>query len=73
VSDISYGLVNWDTGLFSKKISSLGTLVQGPTTTKTDVSIRPLTGELVSVKKYASAYLQINIDTDLRSYGVDNH
>lgn len=60
-----------DAGLFIKKIPSLGILVKGSPTTRVDDRIRPQTGELVSVKKYASAFFQTNVDTYLRSHGVD--
>ena len=60
-----------DAGLFIKKIPSLGMLVKGSPATKVDDRIRPQTGELVSVKKYASAFFQTNVDTFLRSNGVD--
>lgn len=60
-----------DAGLFIKKIPSLGMLVKGSPATKVDDRIRPQAGELVSVKKYASAFFQTNVDTFLRSNGVD--
>jgi maleamate amidohydrolase len=60
-----------DAGLFIKKIPSLGMLVKGSPATKVDDRIRPQVGELVSVKKYASAFFQTNVDTFLRSNGVD--
>ncbi len=68
---IEYEPDHRDAGLFIKKIPSLGILVKGSHATRVDDRIRPRVGELVSVKKYASAFFRTNVDTWLRSHGVD--
>ena len=60
-----------DAGLFIKKIPSLSILVKGSAAVEIDDRIRPRTGEYIAEKKFASSFFGTNLDTYLRSHGVD--
>jgi maleamate amidohydrolase len=60
-----------DGGLFVKKVPSLAILQKGSPLIEVDQRIRPLAGERVVEKKYASAFFGTSLDVDLRSLGVD--
>jgi maleamate amidohydrolase len=60
-----------DGGLFVKKVPSLAILQKGSPLVEVDQRIRPLPGERVVEKKYASAFFGTNLDVDLRTLGVD--
>ncbi len=60
-----------DGGIFVKKVPSLAILQKGSPLVEVDERIRPLPGERVIVKKYASAFFGTDLDLDLRSLGVD--
>jgi len=60
-----------DGGLFVKKVPSLAILQKGSALVEVDRRIRPLPGERVVEKKYASAFFGTALDSDLRALGVD--
>jgi maleamate amidohydrolase len=68
---IAYAKDLHDGGLFVKKVPSLAILQKGSPLVEVDQRIRPLPGERVVEKKYASAFFGTNLDIDLRTSGVD--
>lgn len=60
-----------DAGVFIKKVPSLAVLLRGSPMCAIDERIRPETGEYIVSKKYASAFFGTNLDTYLRTHGVD--
>jgi maleamate amidohydrolase len=60
-----------DGGIFVKKVPSLAILQKGSPLVEVDERIRPLPGERIVEKKYASAFFGTDLDLDLRSLGVD--
>jgi len=68
---IAYAKDLRDGGLFVKKVPSLGILQKGSPLVEVDQRIRPLPGEKVIEKKYASSFFGTNLDVELRSLGVD--
>jgi len=68
---IAYSKDLRDGGIFVKKVPSLAILQKGSPLVEVDDRIRPLPGERVIEKKYASAFFGTDLDLDLRSLGVD--
>lgn len=68
---IAYAKDLHDGGLFVKKVPSLAILQKGSPLIEVDQRIRPMPGEKVIEKKYASAFFGTNLDADLRSRGID--
>ncbi len=68
---IAYNRDLRDGGLFVKKVPSLAILQKGSPLVEVDQRIRPLPGERVVEKKYASAFFGTDLDSDLRALGVD--
>ncbi len=60
-----------DAGIFIKKVPSLAVLLKGSPMVEIDDRLKPLAGEHVIVKKYASAFFGTNLDIFLKSHGVD--
>lgn len=60
-----------DAGVFIKKVPSLAILVRGSPLCRVDDRIRPLPGEYIVSKNYASSFFGTNLDTHLRVNGVD--
>lgn len=60
-----------DGGVFVKKVPSLGILTRGSPMVEVDDRLRPLPGEYVAEKKFASAFFGTDVDTYLKSRGVD--
>jgi maleamate amidohydrolase len=60
-----------DAGIFVKKVPSLAILQKGSPLTEVDARIRPLPGEHIVEKKYASAFFGTDLDHLLRGRGVD--
>jgi maleamate amidohydrolase len=60
-----------DAGVFAKKVPSLAILQYGSPMIEVDARIKPLAGEKVLTKKYASAFFGTSLDLDLRLLGVD--
>ena len=60
-----------DGGVFVKKIPSLGILRKGSPNCVVDERIRPLPGELVISKNYASSFFGTDLDSYLRGQNVD--
>jgi maleamate amidohydrolase len=60
-----------DAGVFVKKVPSLAILQHGSPLIEVDQRIKPLPGEKVLIKKYASAFFGTSLDVDLRLLGVD--
>ena len=60
-----------DAGLFIKKVPSLAVLVKGSDYVEIDDRIHAEPGDYIVSKKYASAFFGTNLDTWLRSHGVD--
>lgn len=60
-----------DGGIFVKKVPSLAILQKGSPLVEVDERIRPLPGERIIEKKYASAFFGTDLDLNLRSLGVD--
>jgi maleamate amidohydrolase len=68
---IAYAEDLHDGGLFVEKVPSLAILQKGSPLVEIDQRIRPLPGERVIEKKYASAFFGTPLDLELRSLGVD--
>ena len=68
---IAYAADLHDGGLFVKKVPSLAILQHGSPLIDVDQRIKPLPGETVIEKKYASAFFGTNLDADLRARGID--
>ena len=60
-----------DAGVFIKKVPLLKVLVRGSRAVAIDDRIRPLGGEPVLEKFFASAFFGTDLDTRLRGHGVD--
>ncbi len=60
-----------DGGVFVKKVPSLGILRKGSPNCAVDDRIKPLPGELVISKNYASSFFGTDLDSYLRSQNVD--
>ncbi|MBC8239783.1 MAG: isochorismatase family protein [Alphaproteobacteria bacterium] len=60
-----------DGGVFVKKIPSLGILRKGSPNCAVDARIKPLPGEYVVSKNYASAFFGTDLDSYLRARNVD--
>jgi len=60
-----------DGGVFVKKIPSLGILRKGSPNCAVDARIKPLPGEYVVSKNYASAFFGTDLDSYLRATNVD--
>jgi len=68
---IAYAHDLHDGGLFVKKVPSLAVLKRGTPLTEVDARLRPMAGERIIEKKYASAFFGTDLDPYLRSLGVD--
>ena len=68
---IAYNQDLRDGGLFVKKVPSLAILQKGSPMVEVDQRIRPLAGERIVEKKFASAFFGTHLDADLRTIGVD--
>jgi nicotinamidase-related amidase len=60
-----------DAGIFIKKVPSLSVLVKGSSLCEVDDRIAPQAGDYIISKKFASSFFGTNLDTYLRSNGVD--
>ncbi len=60
-----------DGGQFVVKVPALSILVRGSAWVKVDDRIRPRPSEPVVLKKYASAFFDTRLETDLQGRGVD--
>ena len=60
-----------DAGMWIKKIPSLEILTKGSPMVEIDERLRPLRGERVVEKKFASAFFGTNLDAYLRGQGID--
>jgi nicotinamidase-related amidase len=60
-----------DAGVFIKKVPSLAVLLRGSPMCEIDARLRPMSGEYIASKKYASAFFGTNMDTYFRTHGVD--
>ena len=60
-----------DGGVFVKKVPSLGILRKGSPNCAVDERIKPLPGECVVSKNYASSFFGTDLDSYLRARGVD--
>jgi maleamate amidohydrolase len=60
-----------DGGVFVKKVPSLGILRKGSPNCAVDERIKPLPGEYVVSKNYASSFFGTDLDSYLRARGVD--
>ena len=60
-----------DAGMWIKKIPSLEILRKGSPMVEVDDRVRPLRGETVVSKKFASAFFGTNLDSHLKGRGVD--
>ena len=60
-----------DAGMWIKKIPSLEILRKGSPMVEVDDRVRPLRGETVVQKKFASAFFGTNLDSHLKGRGVD--
>jgi len=68
---VAYAADMHDAGVFAKKVPSLAILQYGSPMIEVDARIKPLPGEKVLTKKYASAFFGTSLDLDLRLLGVD--
>jgi maleamate amidohydrolase len=68
---IAYAPDLHDGGLFVKKVPSLAVLRRGSALTEVDARLRPLPGERIFEKQYASAFFGTDLDRYLRSLEVD--
>ena len=68
---VAYAEDMHDAGVFAKKVPSLAILQHGSPLIEVDQRIKPLPGEKVLTKKYASAFFGTSLDLDLRLLGVD--
>lgn len=60
-----------DAGVFIEKVPSLGILKKGSPMCDVDDRIKPLLGEYIVSKRYASSFFGTNLDTWYRNNGVD--
>lgn len=60
-----------DAGMFIKKVPSLAILLKGTPMVEVDSRIAPKPGDRIVEKKYASAFFGTDLDSWLRSQGVD--
>jgi len=60
-----------DAGVFIKKVPSLAVLVRGSPMCSIDDRIKPSHADYVISKKYASSFFGTNLDTHLKTHGVD--
>lgn len=60
-----------DGGVFVKKVPSLGVLRKGSPNCEIDPRIRPLSGEYVISKKYASSFFGTDLNDHLRGRSID--
>ena len=60
-----------DAGTFIKKVPSLSVLVQGSELVEIDERIKPVAGEEVVTKKFASAFFGTPVAENLKAQGVD--
>ena len=60
-----------DAGQFVSKVPALSILIKGSEWVKVDARIRPRPSERVVLKKYASAFFDTRLETELRGLGVD--
>jgi maleamate amidohydrolase len=73
---IAYTIIEYDpdlrdAGVFVKKVPSLGVLVRGSPMCDVDDRIKPDHADYIVSKKYASAFFGTNLDTYLKTNGVD--
>lgn len=73
---IAYTLVEYehdyrDAGVFIEKVPSLSILKKGSPMCDVDDRIKPLPGEYIVSKRYASSFFGTNLDTWFRNNGVD--
>ncbi len=73
---IAYTVIEYDkdfrdAGIFIKKVPSLAVLLKGSPMCAVDDRIRPLAGEYIVSKKFASSFFGTNLDTYFRTHGVD--
>lgn len=73
---IAYTVVEYehdfrDAGVFIEKVPSLAVLKKGSHMVEVDDRIRPLPGEYIVSKRYASSFFGTNLDTWFRNNGVD--
>jgi len=60
-----------DGGLFVKKVPSLAVLQRGSRLVELDEQLAPRPGERIFEKQYASAFFGTDLDSHLRSLGID--
>jgi nicotinamidase-related amidase len=60
-----------DAGVFIKKVPALAVLLRGSPMCAIDARVQPQTGEYIISKKFASSFFGTNLDTYLRTHGVD--
>lgn len=60
-----------DAGMFIKKVPSLSILVKGSRMVEVDPRIKPLPGDRIVEKKFASSFFGTDLDSFLRGQGVD--
>ena len=60
-----------DAGIFIKKVPSLAILLKGSRMVEVDSRITPQPGDRIIEKKFASAFFGTDLDSYLRSQGVD--
>ena len=73
---IAYTVVEYehdyrDAGVFIEKVPSLAVLKKGSHMVEVDDRIKPLPGEYIVSKRYASSFFGTNLDTWFRNNGVD--
>ena len=73
---IAYTVVEYehdyrDAGVFIEKVPSLAVLKKGSHMVEVDERIKPLPGEYIVSKRYASSFFGTNLDTWFRNHGVD--
>ena len=73
---IAYTVVEYehdyrDAGVFIEKVPSLAVLKKGSHMVEVDERIKPLPGEYIVSKRYASSFFGTNLDTWFRNNGVD--
>lgn len=73
---IAYTIIEYDpdfrdAGVFIKKVPSLAVLVRGSPMCNVDDRIKPEHSDYIVSKKYASSFFGTNLDTYLKTNGVD--
>ncbi len=73
---IAYTIIEYepdfrDAGVFIKKVPSLAVLVRGSPMCDVDDRIKPDHADYIVSKKYASSFFGTNLDTYLKTHGVD--